>query len=83
MIGFKKLDVAPQVVGPIISGLFSNSSLLTAPKIDELLALKPTFIQVSLDAATPGIHHLVHGWAVHQGVKKCTVQSSGHLFCLS
>ena len=43
-------------------GLFTNGSLLTASKIHQILELKPTFIRVSLDAGTPDIHRLLHGY---------------------
>jgi radical SAM protein with 4Fe4S-binding SPASM domain len=43
-------------------GLFTNGSLLTDTKIYQLLELEPTFIRVSLDAGTPDIHRLLHGY---------------------
>jgi len=43
-------------------GLFTNGSLLTAPKIHQILELEPTFIRVSLDAGTPDVHQLLHGY---------------------
>jgi radical SAM protein with 4Fe4S-binding SPASM domain len=44
-------------------GLFTNGSLLTETKIQQLLALEPTFIRVSLNAGTPTIHRLFHGYS--------------------
>jgi radical SAM protein with 4Fe4S-binding SPASM domain len=44
-------------------GLFTNGSLLTETKIHQLIALEPTFIRVSLDAGTPEIHRLMHGYS--------------------
>ena len=44
-------------------GLFTNGSLLTKTKIYQLLELEPTFIRVSLDAGTPDIHRLLHGYS--------------------
>jgi radical SAM protein with 4Fe4S-binding SPASM domain len=44
-------------------GLFTNGSLLTETKIHQLLELEPTFIRVSLDAGTPDIHRLLHGYS--------------------
>ncbi len=44
-------------------GLFTNGSLLTDTKIHQLLELEPTFIRVSLDAGTPDIHRLLHGYS--------------------
>jgi radical SAM protein with 4Fe4S-binding SPASM domain len=47
-------------------GLFTNGSLLTETKIHQLLELEPTFIRVSLDAGTPDIHRLLHGYSDKQ-----------------
>jgi MoaA/NifB/PqqE/SkfB family radical SAM enzyme len=44
-------------------GLFTNGSLLTGTEIHQLLELEPTFIRVSLDAVTPILHRLIHGYA--------------------
>ena len=44
-------------------GLFTNGSLLTVTEIDQLLELEPTFIRVSLDAVTPELHRLIHGYS--------------------
>jgi radical SAM protein with 4Fe4S-binding SPASM domain len=44
-------------------GLFTNGSLLTGAEIHQLLELEPTFIRVSLDAVTPILHRLIHGYA--------------------
>jgi radical SAM protein with 4Fe4S-binding SPASM domain len=47
-------------------GLFTNGSLMTETKIHQLLELEPTFIRVSLDAGTPDIHRLLHGYSDRQ-----------------
>lgn len=44
------------------TGLFTNGSLLTGTKIHQLLEQEPSFIRISLDAGTPDVHRLLHGY---------------------
>lgn len=44
-------------------GLFTNGSLLTEEKINAILQLEPTFFRISLDAGSPIIHRLLHGYS--------------------
>ncbi len=48
-------------------GLFTNGSILTKDKIHAMLDLNPTFLRVSLDAGTPMVHSLIHGYDIAQG----------------
>jgi len=43
-------------------GLFTNGSVLTKSRINQILELEPTFVRVSLDAGTSTVHRLIHGY---------------------
>ncbi len=48
-------------------GLFTNGSIYDDRQWSQLLDLEPTFIRISLDAASPEVHHLLHGYASNRG----------------
>ncbi len=41
-------------------GLYTNGALITPAKAQALLAARPAYIRVSLNAGTPGVHHQHH-----------------------
>ena len=47
-------------------GLFTNGSILTPEQMDHLLALRPAFIRISLDAGSSLTHSLIHGYNIQE-----------------
>jgi radical SAM protein with 4Fe4S-binding SPASM domain len=56
-------------------GLFTNGSLLTYETINRIQKLNPTFIRINLDAGTPEIHSLVHGYRSSHNIFKKVIEN--------